>query len=209
MKEKDAYEGGKSGFEAGDEGSLDAQPAPVTTPPGPVDTPPPGDLPVVLAVPKEAGQTIAASEAQPKRAREEKRVTVAPNLLDLVTGVAATPEEEHAAREKRNLEALIHKVVSFGLVLSVVLLLTGLLLDLVLQRDVPTAVPEFSEVMERVFQLRPSGFLALGLLVLIATPILRVIGSVIAFLYEGDWRYAGITFLVLCIVILSVIFGKR
>jgi uncharacterized membrane protein len=64
-------------------------------------------------------------------------------------------------------------------------------------------------VIERVIQLRPSGVLALGLLVLIATPILRVIGSVIAFLYEGDWRYAGITFLVLCIVILSVIFGKR
>ena len=60
----------------------------------------------------------------------------------------------------------------------------------------------------RVVSLRPSGFLALGLLVLIATPILRVVGSILAFIYERDWRFAGITFLVLIIVMVSLVLGE-
>jgi uncharacterized membrane protein len=48
----------------------------------------------------------------------------------------------------------------------------------------------------------------LGLLVLIATPILRVIGSTLAFLYERDWRYALITFVVLLVVTLSLLLGR-
>ena len=69
-------------------------------------------------------------------------------------------------------------------------------------------MPDFGDVFNRVFALRPSGFLALGLLMLIATPILRVIGSILVFLYERDWRYAGITCLVLAIVIVSLVLGK-
>jgi uncharacterized membrane protein len=50
--------------------------------------------------------------------------------------------------------------------------------------------------------------LALGLLVLIATPILRVVGSILAFLYERDWRYAGVTTVVLIVVLISLLLGK-
>ena len=57
--------------------------------------------------------------------------------------------------------------------------------------------------------LRPSGFLAFGLLVLIATLILRVFGSMIAFVYERDWRYAGITFVVFLIVVTSILLRQR
>jgi uncharacterized membrane protein len=60
----------------------------------------------------------------------------------------------------------------------------------------------------RVAALRPSGFLALGLLVLIATPIFRVIASIFVFIYERDWRFVVITFIVFLIVMISVVFGK-
>ena len=93
--------------------------------------------------------------------------------------------------------------------ISTTLLLTGLGLDLVLGREVPTIIPGFMDVFVRVGALRPSGFLALGLLVLIATPVLRVISSIIMFIYERDWRYAGITFLVFMVVVVSVILGKE
>jgi uncharacterized membrane protein len=69
-------------------------------------------------------------------------------------------------------------------------------------------VPDIGDVVNRVIALRPSGFLALGLLVLIATPILRVIGSIGAFVYERDWRFAGITTLVLGVLILSLVLGR-
>ena len=95
-----------------------------------------------------------------------------------------------------------------GLAISTILMLIGIGLDIALQRDIPTAVPDFRDVFARVAALRPSGFLALGLLVLIATPVLRVIGSIFAFIYERDWRYAGITFLVLVVVLVSLVLGE-
>ncbi|MEW5961743.1 MAG: DUF1634 domain-containing protein, partial [Chloroflexota bacterium] len=139
----------------------------------------------------------SGSRAHPATEREGLPVHVAPNLLGLVTGIPLTATETQAVKEQRQLNEVIHRMLVIGLAVSTILMLTGLGLDLLLKRDVPTAVPRFNEVFGRVAALRPSGFLALGLLVLIATPILRVAGSILAFLYERDWRFAGITFLVL------------
>ncbi|MGV8049766.1 MAG: DUF1634 domain-containing protein [Anaerolineaceae bacterium] len=54
----------------------------------------------------------------------------------------------------------------------------------------------------------PAGFISLGLLVLIATSIVRVISSFIAFLEELDWRFLGITLIVLFTVFMCILFGK-
>jgi hypothetical protein len=37
----------------------------------------------------------------------------------------------------------------------------------------------------------------------------RIIGSVIVFLWGRDWRYAGITLLVLSVMIASVLLGRK
>lgn len=136
------------------------------------------------------------------------QVHVASNLLDLVTGRLATPATQQVAKEQRDLNEIVHQMLVIGLILSTTLMLVGLALDLALGREVPTAVPDFGDIFNRVIALRPSGFLALGLLVLIGTPILRVVGSIFAFLYERDWRFAGITLLVLGIVMVSLILEK-
>ncbi len=102
---------------------------------------------------------------------------------------------------------MVHGVLLAGLVISTALMVAGLGLGLMYQRDLPTAVPDLGEVFQRVVALRPSGFLALGLLVLIATPILRVVGSMVAFVYERDWRFAGVTTLVLVVVLVSLVLG--
>lgn len=139
---------------------------------------------------------------------ESSQVTVVPNLSDLVTGRIETAEDEHAVRRSHNLNEVVHHVLIFGLALSTVLILIGLGLDLVDHRQVPANVPGFVETLRRTAALRPSGFLTLGLLVLVATPILRVIGSTLAFIYERDWRYAAITIFVLLVVGLSLLLGQ-
>ncbi len=48
---------------------------------------------------------------------------------------------------------------------------------------------------------------ALGLLVLIATPVMRVLVSVVAFLQEHDRLYTLITMVVFCLLILSLVLG--
>jgi uncharacterized membrane protein len=49
---------------------------------------------------------------------------------------------------------------------------------------------------------------AAGLLILIATPVIRVGVSAVAFLWEGDKTYAAICFVVLALLLLSFFLGK-
>jgi uncharacterized membrane protein len=174
-------------------------------------TPPPARPasaePVVVAQPESARTPLIAPTRAPSQ-RERAQVRVAPHVLDLVTIPAPTPQATKTAREQRDLNAVVHAVLMVGLAISTALMLSGIGLDLFLQRDLPTAVPDLGDVLGRVAALRPSGFLALGLLVLIATPILRVLGSIVAFLYERDWRYAGITTVVLVVLGVSLLLGK-
>jgi uncharacterized membrane protein len=136
-------------------------------------------------------------------------IHVAPNLRDpVIAAPLATPQEIQIAQEPRDLNAVVHGVLIIGLIISTALMLVDVGLALFSQRDLPTAVPEIGDVINRVRALRPSGFLALGLLVLIATPILRVIGSIGAFVYERDWRFAGVTTLVLGVLIVSLVLGR-
>jgi uncharacterized membrane protein len=166
------------------------------------------EKPLVVPAAEPTSELKQPQITSPPAKAEASEVTVVPNLSDLVTGKVEAPEDEHAMRRAHNLNEIVHHVLNFGLALSTVLILIGLGLDLVDRRQLPTNVPGFQEALRRMAALRPSGFLTLGLLVLVATPILRVIGSTLAFLYERDWRYAAITFFVLVIVSLSLLLGR-
>jgi len=162
------------------------------------------DAPVVISVPPSVSAPQASGRTTPPAQRGA--VHVAPNLQTLMTALPQGDAGE--VQERRDLNAVVHGVLMIGLAISSALMLVGIGLDLVYQPELPTAVPSISDVLGRVVALRPSGFLALGLLVLIATPIVRVAGSIGAFLYERDWRYAAITSLVLLVLIVSLILGR-
>lgn len=167
----------------------------------------PSDAPVLPPTDAEVNEPLAPRQAVPARTQQRRaQVHVAPNLLDLVS-VADTPEQASARQQQHDLNQVVHRVLVVGLIISTVFMLIGVGLALFLQRDLPQAVPQLGDVWQRVLALRPSGFLALGLLVLIATPILRVIGSIAAFVYERDWRYAAITALVFAVMITSILLG--
>lgn len=166
------------------------------------------DAVVVVPAPSHSArrQTPSATRV-PEMA--QRAVRVAPNLRDLVIATPlATPQETQDAKERRDLNEVVHGILLVGLAISTALMLVGLGLDLFYQRDLPTVVPDIGEVISRVLALRPSGFLAAGLLVLIATPILRVVGSIGAFVYERDWRFVGVTLLVLVVLMISLLLGR-
>jgi uncharacterized membrane protein len=172
----------------------------VTSGQAPVASPEFGEASEPLApVTKRSLSTDMARRAQ---------VRVPENLSDIIAGIPITPEEAEALRRRRLLNVYIHKLLTVGLAASTAAMLAGIVLDLADHADEPSLVPHFTEVLQRILALQPSGFLALGLIILILTPILRVAGSFIAFLYERDWRFAGLTFLVLVILALSVMFGR-
>jgi uncharacterized membrane protein len=62
-------------------------------------------------------------------------------------------------------------------------------------------------ILSEAAKFRGRGLIQLGLLVLIATPVARVLFSVVAFLYERDWTYVAITVIVLALLCYSLFGG--
>ncbi len=71
-----------------------------------------------------------------------------------------------------------------------------------------SGLADFSAMGDSLAALRPVGIAQLGLVALIATPVLRVTASSIAFAMEGDRLYALLTLAVLAILLTSL-FGLR
>ena len=112
--------------------------------------------------------------------------------------------------------AVVSGVLIAGVVTSAVLMTIGFAASLVvgwegsLRGLPPTNVPpsDFSAVGTGLRDLRPIAFAQAGLLVLVATLVLRVVASVVAFALERDRLYAAITLAVLAILLVSL-FGLR
>jgi uncharacterized membrane protein len=111
---------------------------------------------------------------------------------------------------------LVSGVLIIGVLTSAVLMTVGFLASIVVGwegslRGLPaTTLPasDFSAIGTGLRQLRPIAFAQAGLLVLIATPVVRVMASVVAFVLERDRLYAAITIVVLAILLVSL-FGLR
>ena len=88
-----------------------------------------------------------------------------------------------------------------GFAMSLLVGWEGSLLGLPPTTSSPT---DFSQLMSGIVALRPVAVAQAGLLVLLATPVLRVATSVVGFWLEGDRLYVVITFAVLAILLGSI-----
>jgi len=73
----------------------------------------------------------------------------------------------------------------------------------------PESLRRVGGIIGAVLSLHSDALIQLGLLVLIAVPILRVAVSIVAFALERDWLYCGVTVLVLTILLFSLLGGAR
>lgn len=71
----------------------------------------------------------------------------------------------------------------------------------------PEQYKSISGIFRDAMALHGRGLIQLGLLLLIATPVARVVFSVFAFLYERDWKYVMFTLIVLGLLMFSL-FGR-
>ncbi len=72
----------------------------------------------------------------------------------------------------------------------------------------PSILRSVVGVVQGVIALRSDAVIQLGLLLLIAVPILRVAVSIVAFAAERDWLYCAVTLLVLAILLFSLLGGR-
>jgi uncharacterized membrane protein len=65
-----------------------------------------------------------------------------------------------------------------------------------------------TDVAASLRDFRGRGIVTLGLLALIATPVLRVAASVVLFAIQKDWTYTLITAVVLSLLVLALVLGN-
>lgn len=105
------------------------------------------------------------------------------------------------------LDRMVSRVLAVGLAVAVVLMLTGAVVALV--REGPSLPSEVSvtEMPRSLAALEPEGFLTLGLLVLLATPIARVLTLVVGFARSKSRVFCYMSLAVLGILALSAYLG--
>jgi uncharacterized membrane protein len=106
------------------------------------------------------------------------------------------------------IERMVRRVLGAGIAVSVALMAVGLVLSAFDAEGLPAHVVPLADLPAQLVHLDPAPYLSLGLVVLIATPFVRVAGSVVAFARERDRRYVVITAVVLVVMCLGVLLGK-
>ncbi len=118
----------------------------------------------------------------------------------------------------QQVERLLGNLLRIGVLLSAVVVLAGGVVylvrhgnDLVEYRTFEEGPPQERkprEILRNAEHLHGRGIIQLGLLLLIATPVARVLFSVFAFFRERDYLYVGLTLLVLVVLLYSLLFSE-
>lgn len=119
-----------------------------------------------------------------------------------------------------DIEQFIGLQLRWGVIIASLVVLTGGLLYL--GRLGGLSMPDYKDfigeragfttagqIWNGVLNIEPKGIIELGVVFLIATPILRIFFSLIGFILEKDKMYTAITFLVLCVMLFSVFGGLK
>lgn len=115
-------------------------------------------------------------------------------------------------------EAVIGNLLRIGVIASALIVLSGGIVYLLHQgvkpapdlhdfHKQPEQLSNPVHILREAATLHPLGLIMLGLLVLIATPLVRVIFSVAAFALQRDYLYVLFTLLVLCVLLYSLFSG--
>ena len=119
--------------------------------------------------------------------------------------------------EEKMLDALISNVLRWGLILSTGLMLLGEVIHVVHATEVPS---EFTHFTLQSAQLRTlpgiihlalkgdgEGIMQLAVVVLLATPFLRVLAGGLMFFRQRDWKYVIVSLIVLSVLLYSLFAG--
>lgn len=124
--------------------------------------------------------------------------------------------QQHGWTEKR-FETLIGRLLRIGVILSATIVFLGGVHYLFQHQGPaqsfqvfhgePENLRHVSGIVDFAIGLHSRGFIQLGLLILIATPVARVAFSVIGFAGERDWLYVGVTLTVLTLLLYGLAFS--
>jgi uncharacterized membrane protein len=109
-----------------------------------------------------------------------------------------------------DLDRTIGRLLTVGTNSAVLLLAIGCVLMFALRIDPLGGGPplEPGVIADDITHLRPAGFMWLGLLVLLATPVMRVVVSLAGFVRGRERTMSIVAALILLVIALSVVLGQ-
>ncbi len=152
----------------------------------------------MTALPKPERPSEETPRPEPARVQVMPAVDISAARRSVEAGMGAT----------RDLNEAVHKVLIVGLTVSAGLMVLGLVLALATGTSLPTDVLRPGEAVASFLRLQPAGFFSLGLIALILTPLMRVVGSVGVFIWERDRRYTVLTLVVMVVMLIGLYIGQ-
>lgn len=111
-------------------------------------------------------------------------------------------------RAPRRIEHWVHRSLIAGLVLSGLLLSAGLLAAWIGGQPQDGKYPQpLASIVDGALSGRGEALMTLGVLALMATPIVRVGVLAVGWMIEGDWRFAAVAVAVLALLGVSLYLG--
>jgi uncharacterized membrane protein len=109
-----------------------------------------------------------------------------------------------------DLDQTIGRILIVGTNVAILLIAIGCVLLFAAQLDPLAGGPPLEPglIADDIAHLRPAGFLWLGLLLVLATPILRVVVSLVGFARGGERTMAIVASLILIVIAASVVLGN-
>jgi uncharacterized membrane protein len=117
----------------------------------------------------------------------------------------------------RDIQLFIGSLLRWGVLLSMAVVIFGGLvylyrhgqsvIDYTTFKGQPDLTSNFKAIIEGVITFKGKAIIQLGILLLIATPITRVVYSAIGFIAEKDYLYLSIALIVLAIIATSILGG--
>jgi uncharacterized membrane protein len=133
------------------------------------------------------------------------------------------PAPDAAEQKMRQIELIISVLLRAGVTISFIFLVAGVVISFAHHPDYTSSTGEMArltrpgaafphtipDVVSGLRHLRGRAFIMTGLLVLIATPVMRVAVSIVGFAYQSDRTYVVITSIVLVLLLLSFLIGRE
>lgn len=110
-------------------------------------------------------------------------------------------------RRAHALRPYVHHTLRAGVLTAGALLAAGLVATSLAGAALPAKAPPFLDVLRGALRLDGPSLLALGLLVLMATPVARVAVLAVGWLVAGDYRFGVVAAAVLALLVLSMTLG--
>ncbi len=110
--------------------------------------------------------------------------------------------------EIHKMEMFISKLMRLSVIVSGVAIALGVVLFLVTGNDLyPQNMFDVNWALYGDPFFEPSHIVFLGFMILIGTPLLRIIASVFVYAKQQDWNFTIITSLVLAVLVVSMLLG--